>query len=141
MRWAAANAADIHLFMIHNASVKLVATQLPQADVIVDLGGAAGSLYDMGYPCDVAAAIESLARDPCAPARMGEAARRYVETTLDGARIARRFQRAIESNIKRPAQNSLVFDSSSGKGVELAADMLRRSLTRAVPEHLPKYFP
>jgi len=36
--------------MIHNARVKLVATQLPQADVIVDLGGAAGSLYDMGYP-------------------------------------------------------------------------------------------
>ena len=72
---------------------------------------------------------------------MGEAARRYVETTLDGARIARQFQRAIESNIKRRAQNSLAFDSSSGKGVELAADMLRRSLTRAVPEHLPKYFP
>ena len=90
---------------------------------------------------DLAAAIETLARDPCARARMGEAARRYVETTLDGARIARQFQRAIESNIKRRAQNSLAFDSSSGKGVELAADMLRRSLTRAVPEHLPKYFP
>ncbi len=90
---------------------------------------------------DLAAAIETLARDPCARARMGEAARRYVETTLDGARIARQFKRAIESNIKRRAQNSLAFDSSSGKGVELAADMLRRSLTRAVPEHLPKYFP
>jgi glycosyltransferase involved in cell wall biosynthesis len=90
---------------------------------------------------DLAAAIETLAQDPCARARMGEAARRYVETTLDGARIARQFQRAIESNIKRRAQNSLAFDSSSGKGVELAADMLRRSLTRAVPEHLPKYFP
>ena len=35
----------------------------------------------------------------------------------------------------------VAFDSSSGKGVELAADMLRRSLTRAVPEHFPKYFP
>jgi glycosyltransferase involved in cell wall biosynthesis len=90
---------------------------------------------------DLAAAIETLAQDPCARARMGEAARRYVETTLDGARIARQFQRAIESDIKRRAQNSLAFDSSSGKGVELAADMLRRSLTRAVPEHLPKYFP
>ena len=90
---------------------------------------------------DLAAAIETLARDPRARARMGEAARRYVETTLDGATIARQFQRAIESNIKRRAQNSLAFDSSSGKGVELAADMLRRSLTRAMPEHLPKYFP
>jgi UDP-N-acetylglucosamine 2-epimerase len=90
---------------------------------------------------DLAAAIETLARDPCARARMGVAARRYVETTLDDARIARQFQRAIESNIKRRAQNSLAFDSSSEKGVELAADMLRRSLTRAVPEPLPKYFP
>jgi hypothetical protein len=35
----------------------------------------------------------------------------------------------------------VAFDSSSGKGVELAADMLRRSLTQPVPEHLPKYFP
>ena len=35
----------------------------------------------------------------------------------------------------------VAFDSSSGKGVELAADMLLRSLTRAAPEHLPKYFP
>ena len=36
--------------MIHNARVKLVATQLPQADVIVDLGGAAAPIYEMGYP-------------------------------------------------------------------------------------------
>jgi SAM-dependent methyltransferase len=50
VRWATANAADIHLQMIHNARVKLVATQLPQAGVIVDLGGAAGSIYEMGYP-------------------------------------------------------------------------------------------
>jgi SAM-dependent methyltransferase len=50
VRWAAANAADIHLYMIHNARVKLVATQLPQADVIVDLGGAAAPIYEMGYP-------------------------------------------------------------------------------------------
>src|SRR5690349_8452888 len=50
VRWAAAHAIDIHLFMIHNARVKLVATRLPRADTIVDLGGAAGSLYAMGYP-------------------------------------------------------------------------------------------
>ena len=90
---------------------------------------------------DLAAAIETLARDPCARARMGEAARRYVETTLDGARIAGQFQRTIESDIKERAQNRLISDSRSAKGVELAAEMLRRSLTRAMPEHLPKYFP
>ena len=50
VRWAVANAVDIHLLMIHHARVKLVATQLPEADVIVDLGGAAGSIYAMGYP-------------------------------------------------------------------------------------------
>jgi SAM-dependent methyltransferase len=50
VRWAVANAIDIHLFMLHNARVKLVATRLPKAEVIVDLGGAAGSIYAMGYP-------------------------------------------------------------------------------------------
>jgi SAM-dependent methyltransferase len=50
VRWAVANAIDVHLFMIHNARVKLVATQLPPAEIIVDLGGAAGSIYAMGYP-------------------------------------------------------------------------------------------
>jgi SAM-dependent methyltransferase len=50
VRWAVANAIDIHLFMIHNARVKLVATQLPPAEIIVDLGGGAGSIYAMGYP-------------------------------------------------------------------------------------------
>jgi SAM-dependent methyltransferase len=50
VRWAAENAADMHLLMIHNARCKLVATCLPEARVIVDLGGAAGSIYEMGYP-------------------------------------------------------------------------------------------
>jgi SAM-dependent methyltransferase len=50
VRWAATNASDIHLLMIHNARCNLVATYLPEAAVIVDLGGAAGSIYEMGYP-------------------------------------------------------------------------------------------
>jgi SAM-dependent methyltransferase len=50
VRWAAANAMDIHLLMIHNARAKLVATYLPEAKVIVDLGAAAGSLERFGYP-------------------------------------------------------------------------------------------
>ena|SRR5438477_5183110 len=52
VRWAVANAPEIHLCMLHNARVKLVATQLPPAKIIVDLGGAAGSIYGMGYPHD-----------------------------------------------------------------------------------------
>ena len=50
VRWASAHAIDIHLVMIHNARVKLVGNYLPEAKVIVDLGGAAGSIYGMGYP-------------------------------------------------------------------------------------------
>ncbi len=50
VRWARAHTIDIHLVMIHNARIKLVATYLPEAKVIVDLGGAAGSIYGMGYP-------------------------------------------------------------------------------------------
>ncbi len=50
VRWATAHAIDIHLVMIHNARIKLIATYLPEAKVIVDLGGAAGSIYGMGYP-------------------------------------------------------------------------------------------
>jgi len=50
VRWAIANAIDIHLSMIHNARVKLIASRLPRASVIVDLGGAAGSIFAMGYP-------------------------------------------------------------------------------------------
>jgi SAM-dependent methyltransferase len=44
------HAADLHLFLLHAARVKLVCTMLPAARVIVDVGGAAGSIYEMGYP-------------------------------------------------------------------------------------------
>ncbi len=50
VRWASRHAADLHLQMIHNARLKLIATCLPKARVIVDLGGAAGSIYGLGYP-------------------------------------------------------------------------------------------
>lgn len=43
-------AMDFHAFLIHNARIKLIMSLLPRADVIVDLGGANGSIYDMGYP-------------------------------------------------------------------------------------------
>lgn len=50
VRWSVDHAMDIHLRMIHHARVKLVATRLPKARIIVDLGAAAGSIYAMGYP-------------------------------------------------------------------------------------------
>ncbi len=39
----------LHLHLIHAARVKLVSTMLPPADMIVDLGGANGNIYDLGY--------------------------------------------------------------------------------------------
>ena len=50
MKNATAKALPCHLYFIHWARVRLVRTLLPRADVIVDLGGANGSLYDMNYP-------------------------------------------------------------------------------------------
>jgi SAM-dependent methyltransferase len=44
------SAIDVHLYCIHSARLKMIASLLPQADRIVDLGGANGSIYDMGYP-------------------------------------------------------------------------------------------
>ena len=43
-------AIEFHLYYIHSARIKLVSSMLPQADVILDLGGANGSIVDMGYP-------------------------------------------------------------------------------------------
>lgn len=45
-----ANAMPLHLFLIHGARIKLVAAMLPPALAIVDIGGANGTLYDLGYP-------------------------------------------------------------------------------------------
>ncbi len=44
------HAIDLHLFIIHNARMKLVRYLLPPGDVILDLGGANAPLYHMGYP-------------------------------------------------------------------------------------------
>lgn len=44
------NALEIHLNYIHWARIRLVSTVLPEAKNIVDLGGANGSIFDMGYP-------------------------------------------------------------------------------------------
>jgi 2-polyprenyl-3-methyl-5-hydroxy-6-metoxy-1,4-benzoquinol methylase len=45
-------ALQFHLYLIHAARVKLVSRLLPPARMIVDIGGANGTLHDMGYPYD-----------------------------------------------------------------------------------------
>jgi SAM-dependent methyltransferase len=43
-------APDIHLYYVHMARVKMVSLLLPEAKTIIDLGGAGGSIYELGYP-------------------------------------------------------------------------------------------
>lgn len=45
-----ADAKALHLFAIHRARVQLMATELPPASHILDLGGANAPLCDAGYP-------------------------------------------------------------------------------------------
>ncbi|MGB3625714.1 MAG: class I SAM-dependent methyltransferase [Henriciella sp.] len=47
---AVEHAATNHLYHIHNARRLSVRTCLPQADIILDLGGANAPLFSMGYP-------------------------------------------------------------------------------------------
>lgn len=41
---------DFHLLFAHHARLLLVSSLLPPAERILDLGGANGSIYEMGYP-------------------------------------------------------------------------------------------
>lgn len=43
-------AMEFHLYYGHHARLQLVSSLLPEAKRIVDLGGANGSIYEMGYP-------------------------------------------------------------------------------------------
>jgi SAM-dependent methyltransferase len=45
-------ADSLHLFIIHNARMKMAKNLLPKGDIILDLGGANSPLYEMGYPHD-----------------------------------------------------------------------------------------
>lgn len=45
-------AMSLHLFLIHNARLKLVRYLLPAGKFILDLGGANSPLHEMGYPHD-----------------------------------------------------------------------------------------
>jgi ubiquinone/menaquinone biosynthesis C-methylase UbiE len=44
------NALEDHLWYVHNARLRLIKYVLPPADVILDIGGANGSLVEYGYP-------------------------------------------------------------------------------------------
>lgn len=48
-KFAAEKALEFHLYYIHNARIQLVSSMLPPAERILDLGGANGSIVDMGY--------------------------------------------------------------------------------------------
>jgi predicted SAM-dependent methyltransferase len=50
LRKRLAKALDFHLYLIHWNRIKMVSSLLPKASRIVDLGGANGSIMDMGYP-------------------------------------------------------------------------------------------
>jgi SAM-dependent methyltransferase len=50
MKVAQKNILDFHLFFTHHARLQLISSLLPKAKQIVDLGGANGSIYEMGYP-------------------------------------------------------------------------------------------
>lgn len=48
----AIEAVEYHLLFIHNTRMKLIKHMLPKADVILDIGGANGSLIEYGYNHD-----------------------------------------------------------------------------------------
>lgn len=49
LRMSAKNVLELHSHFLHWARIRAISTLLPQADTIIDLGGANGSLYEMGY--------------------------------------------------------------------------------------------
>ena len=50
LRNSAKNTLEQHSHYLHWARIRAISNLLPSADTIIDLGGANGSLYDMGYP-------------------------------------------------------------------------------------------
>ena len=65
---ALARAPELHLLYVHNARIKMIRTLLPKARIIVDLGGANGSIYEMGYPYrfDRITVVDLPSEDRCA---------------------------------------------------------------------------
>ena len=50
LEWTSKGVMDIHLYLIHNARLKMVKYLLPAGDSILDLGGANAPLHHMGFP-------------------------------------------------------------------------------------------
>lgn len=50
-------AMDLHLYLMHNARLKMIRHLLPAGEIILDLGGANSPLHKMGYPHEYAKVV------------------------------------------------------------------------------------
>lgn len=89
---------------------------------------------------DLATAIEELALDKNKRATLGAAGRSYAATELSPATVALQFRRIIETDIAEDAQEKLLGDAREGKGVDVAAGLLRDAIIRHLPPHLERQF-
>jgi glycosyltransferase involved in cell wall biosynthesis len=90
---------------------------------------------------DLAASIDRLAGDKAARAALGGAGQRYTETTLNASKVAAKFKRVIETEIKERAQQTLLADARELRGVAMVAGLLQGAIVRNVPAHLRDHFP
>jgi hypothetical protein len=90
--------------------------------------------------CDLAAAITKLAGSKGLRASLGRSAERFAEETLNPFNIARALQKAIETDIKDRAQESLVANARALDSAEAVAQLLRDSLMWRLPGHLKRAF-
>jgi glycosyltransferase involved in cell wall biosynthesis len=89
---------------------------------------------------DLAAAITKLAGSEDLRVSLGRSAKRFAEETLNPVRIARAFQKVIETDIKDRAQESLLANARTFDSAEAAAQLLRDSLMWRLPGHLKRAF-
>ena len=89
---------------------------------------------------DLAASIDRLAGDKAARAALGGAGQRYTETTLSASKVATKFRRVIEMDIKERAQENLRADARELRGMDMVAGLLQDAIVRTVPAHLRDHF-
>jgi glycosyltransferase involved in cell wall biosynthesis len=89
---------------------------------------------------DLAAAITKLAGSEDLRMSLGRSAKRFAEEALNPVKIARAFQKVIETEIKERAQKSLVANAQALNKAEAAVQLLRDSLMWRLPGHLKRVF-
>lgn len=89
---------------------------------------------------DLAAAIEQLADDKSARAALGAAGQGYTETTLSASKVATKFRRVIEIDIKERAQENLRADARELRGADVVIGLLQDQMGRNLPPHLRAHF-